>query len=218
MRDVMEAILTASKASQAMGGNTSDFSVFNVITAAATTRQSVPGTPPDPHSSIGPELLTRLDLHFATSFLTGIGTVNHSSIWWSGGVAGLYSRTHCPNLSSVKQKTWFPSNNLFCLISWAIPPFIGFLRDTTLVKNEGTKATSCSLMVCWPRGSGAFALIAISPYPMIGIQPLPAARDASLIGLVDVVAYVGVRSGVQNKAFSKGEIVITVAIRGGECR
>jgi hypothetical protein len=148
------------------------------------TRQSVPGTPPDPHSSIRPELLTRLDLHFATSFLTGTGTVNHSSIWWSRGVAGLYSRTHGPNLSSAKQKTWFPSNNLFCLISQSIPPFISFLRDTTLVKNEGTKATSCSLMVCWPRGSGAFALIAISPYPTIGIQPLPAARDASLIGLV----------------------------------
>ena len=37
MRDAMEAsTLTASKASQTMGGNTSDFSVFNVITAAAT--------------------------------------------------------------------------------------------------------------------------------------------------------------------------------------
>ena len=36
--------------------------------------------------------------------------------------------------------------------------------------------------------------------------------------LVDVVTYVSVRSGIQNKAFSKGEIVITVAIRGGECR
>ena len=49
------------------------------------TRQGVPGTPSDSHSFIRPELLERLDLHFATSFLTGIGAVNHNSIWWSRG-------------------------------------------------------------------------------------------------------------------------------------
>ena len=70
-----------------------------------------------------------------------------------------------------------------------MPPAMSFLSETTLVKNEGTKATSLSFIVCWFRGAGARVLTSISPYPRIEIHPLPAARRSpGLAGRIGPVA------------------------------